>query len=268
MSEFAKTVAVITGGTRGIGRALAGTLARAGATVVFSYRTRGDLAEKVQAQITADGGQALALQSDIEDPDSVRRLLAEAVQTYGRLDHFVANAAAGPFKPVSRLDPHHLDRSYATGARAFALAAQHAAELIMSSTPDGRIVAVSSFGADQALPYYAAVGVQKAAIEAWVRYLACAYAPRLNVNAVSGGLIATDSLSLYAGTSGMDLGEAATCIPARRLGTAQEIADTIAFLLSPRASYITGQTLTVDGGMAAASAVPPHFEVSGEQSPE
>jgi enoyl-[acyl-carrier protein] reductase III len=133
--------------------------------------------------------------------------------------------------------------------RSFVLGAQHAVALMPAG---GRIVALSSYGSIRAYPTYANLGSAKAAIEAWVRYMAVEFGARgINVNAVNGGIIETASSEYFYNVPGMaPLSAVLPRIPKGRMGTAQEVADVIAFLLSPAAEYITGQSIVVDGGLS------------------
>lgn len=246
---FRGKVALITGSSRGIGRSLAVLLARGGASVVVNYKKNADLADKTRADVEQAGGQAITVAADMEEPADIDRLFEAAAQAYGRLDFFVSNAAASSFKPILDLKQHHLDRSYALNVRAFVLGAQRAVPLMAGG---GRIVALSSYGSANAYPTYANLGSGKAAIEAWVRYMAAEFAPRgVNVNAVNGGLIASDSLDYFYGVPGMaPLDTVLRKIPKRRPGTVEEVAGCVAFLLAPASEYITGQTIVVDGGLS------------------
>jgi len=242
-------VALITGSSRGIGRALALTLAREGASIVINYKKNADLAEKTRAEAELAGGRAITVAADVEQPEDIDALFEAAEEAFGRLDFYVCNAAASAFKPIMELKQHHLDRSYAMNVRAFVLGAQRAVPLM---TGGGRIVVLSSYGALRAYPTYANLGAGKAAVEAWVRYMAAEFAPQgINVNGVNGGLIASDSLDYFYGVPGMaPIDTVLRKIPKRRPGTVQEMAGTVMFLLSPASEYITGQTLVVDGGLS------------------
>jgi NAD(P)-dependent dehydrogenase (short-subunit alcohol dehydrogenase family) len=249
-------VAVITGASRGIGRELALRLASSGACVVVNYKKNADLAEKTVAEISDLGGRGIAVQADVETEEGLTSLFDATQAAYGRLDHFVSNAAASAFKNIMDLKPHHLDRSYAMNLRPFVLGAQHAVRLMDKG---GRIIALSSYGSIRAYPTYATLGAMKAAIEAWVRYMALEFAPYgINVNAVNGGLIDSDSLHYFYNVPGMpDMRTVLDRIPARRPGTVSEVASTIEFLLAPGAGYITGQSIVVDGGLSVVA--PPFF---------
>lgn len=262
MTGFARgKVALITGSSRGIGRSLALSLAADGASVVVNYKRRADLAAETVRAIEAVGGAGIAVQADMEEPDDIARLFEAAAEAYGKLDYFVGNAAAAAFKPIADLDLHHLDRSYAMNVRAFVLGAQRAVPLMRDG---GRIVALSSYGSIRAYPTYAALGAAKAALEAWVRYMAVEFAPLgVNVNAVNGGIIESDSSAYFYDIEGMPpLETVLPKIPKRRMGSVDEVAGCVRFLLDPVSEYVTGQTLVVDGGLSVI-APPFHDDASG-----
>jgi enoyl-[acyl-carrier protein] reductase III len=251
-------VALITGSSRGIGRELALSLAAQGGSVVVNYKKNEGLAAEVVAAIEARGGRGIAVQADMESPEDIDRLFDAAAAEFGKLDYYVGNAAASSFKLIPDLKLHHLDRSYAMNIRAFVLGAQRAVDLM---TDGGRIVTLSSYGSIRAYPTYANLGAAKAAVEAWVRYMAVEFAPLgINVNAVNGGIIESDSSAYFYGVEGMPDLETQVLpkIPKRRMGTVKEVADTVEFLLEPRSEYITGQSIVVDGGLTLIA--PPFFE--------
>jgi enoyl-[acyl-carrier protein] reductase III len=261
MAEFgyaAGRVALITGSSRGIGRTLALALASQGGSVVVNYKTNADLAAEVAGQVEEAGGRAIAVQADIEDPEDIHRLFDATREEFGRLDYFVSNAAASSFKAIKDLGVHNLDRSYAMNVRAFVLGAQQAVELMNEG---GRIVALSSYGSIRAYPTYANLGAAKAAVEAWVRYMAVEWAPLgINVNAVNGGIIESDSSAYFYDVEGMPSldRDVLPKIPKARQGSVKEVADCVEFLLEPRSEYVTGQSLVVDGGLSIVA--PPFFD--------
>jgi enoyl-[acyl-carrier protein] reductase III len=250
-------VAVITGASRGIGRALAMLLAREGASIVVNYKVNEDLASEAVREIEAAGGRGIAVQADMESPEEIDALFDAVEREYGRVDWFVANAAASSFKSILDLKPHNLDRSFAMNVRAFVLGAQRAVPLMVDG---GRIVALSSYGSIRAYPTYANLGAAKAAIESWVRSMALEFAHLgINVNAVNGGIIESASSAYFYGVPGMpSLDTVLPKIPKARQGTVEEVAGVIAFLLGPASEYITGQTIVVDGGLSIVA--PPYFE--------
>jgi enoyl-[acyl-carrier protein] reductase III len=255
--RFEKKVSLITGSSRGIGRALALTLAREGAAVVVNYVRNADLAAETVREIEALGTRAIAVQADMENADEIGVLFDRVAAEFGRLDHFVSNAAASSFKKIADLKAHNLDRSFNLNVRAFVLGAQRAVKLMKDG---GRIAVLSSYGSIRAYPTYANLGSNKAAVEAWVRYMAVEFAPLgINVNAVNGGLIDTESCAyFYERVPGMAPMESVLSkIPKGRMGTAAEVAETIAFLLAPESEYITGQTIAVDGGLSVIA--PPFY---------
>ncbi|MFT8636621.1 MAG: SDR family oxidoreductase [Pseudoclavibacter sp.] len=250
-------VAVITGSSRGIGKVLALRLARRGVDVVVNFKKSADLAEQTLAEIREAGADGITVQADIETAEGVEALFDRVAEAYPVIDAFVSNAAAAAFKPIDGIKPHHLERNWNMNVRPFVLGAQRAAAMMPAG---GRIVVVTSYGSLRAFPTYALLGAAKAADEAFVRYMAAEYGPRnITVNAVNGGLIDTDSLDyFYHRVPGMAPMESVVeKIPLRRPGTPADMAAAIDFLLSPEAGYISGQVLSVDGGLTVVS--PPYW---------
>jgi enoyl-[acyl-carrier protein] reductase III len=180
---------LVTGGGRGIGRAIALRFAEAGARVFVNFFVNREAAEKTARDIELAGGAAHLVQADLKEPAEIRRMFAEVRQAAGRLDVLVNNAASGVLKGALELSAKHWDWVMATNARPFLLCAQEAATLMSAG---GRVIGLSSLGSHRVIPGYAAVGVSKAALEALTRYLAVELAPRgITVNTVSAGAVDT-----------------------------------------------------------------------------
>jgi NAD(P)-dependent dehydrogenase (short-subunit alcohol dehydrogenase family) len=253
---FEGKIALITGGSRGIGRALALSLAARGTTPIIGYRRDEEAAGATVAEIERLGAAGLAIRADLESHEEIDAMFDEVQERFGRLDFYVSNASASSFRRLMELKPHHLERTFNTNVRAFVLGTQRAARLMDRG---GRIVVLSSYGSLRVFPTYANLGATKAALEMWARYMAVELAALgINVNVVTPGIIQSDSSSFFYDTGLVaPIDTVVPKIPKRRLGTVQEAADCVLFLLSPASEYVTGTTLVVDGGLTA---VAPPFE--------
>ncbi|MFN3344823.1 MAG: SDR family oxidoreductase [Chloroherpetonaceae bacterium] len=246
MNTLRERVALITGSSRGIGKATALRLAREGISIVVNYLKNKTEAEKTVSELHSTGVEAIAVQADISKPDDIKRLFAEVKSHFNRLDIFVSNAAKGVFGSILRIGSNGFDLTMATGPKALLLGAQEAAKLF--GEKGGVIVAVSSIGNIRCLDGYAAMGAAKAALETIVRYLAAELgAKKIRVNAVSGGAVDTEALNDFKNQDEMKK-EWIARTPLGRLGTAEDIADIIAFLCSDQSRWIHGQTIIADGG--------------------
>jgi len=240
-------VALVTGGSRGIGRAIGLSLAEHGADVVVNYvRHRGDAQETVNA-IEAYGVRCLAVKANVAAEEDVDAMFEQLRQQFGRLDILVSNAASGVLKPAMELTPRHWDWAMDINARALLTLAQHAVRLMQ---PGGRIMAVSSLGAVRAVPNYAAVGSSKAALESLIRHLAVELGPSgILVNTISAGVVDTDALKKFPNRDEI-IGQSLARTPLKRLTTPEDVANVALFLCSELSAMIHGQVLTVDGGYA------------------
>jgi enoyl-[acyl-carrier protein] reductase III len=239
-------IALVTGGGRGIGRAIVLELARLGADVIVNYLRNADAAEQTAAEARTLGVRAAALRGHVGEPERVEALFAEVREQFGALDILVNNAASGVIRPVLELEPRHWDWTLDINARGAWLCARQAAPLMAGR--DGRIVNISSLGAGRVLKNYAAVGISKAALEALTRYLAVELAPLgIAVNAVAGGLVETDALRYFEHREAM-LADACERTPAGRMVEPADLAGVVAFLCGPQAAMIRGQVVVVDGG--------------------
>ena len=249
---FEGKIALITGASRGIGRALALSLAARGATPVINYRRNEAAARDTIAEIERLGATTLAIRADLESLEQTEAMFDQVQDRFGRLDFFVSNASASNFLPFMELKPHHLERTFNLNVRAFVIGTQRAARLMDAG---GRIVVLSSYGSIRTFPTYANLGSAKAAAEMWARYMAVELAPMgINVNALTPGIIESDSSAYFYGTGRVaPLETVVPKIPKQRLGSVQEVADCVLFLLSPASEYVTGTTLVIDGGLTAAA---------------
>jgi NAD(P)-dependent dehydrogenase (short-subunit alcohol dehydrogenase family) len=247
---FEGKIALITGASRGIGRALALALAARGATPIINYRRNEDAARETIAELERLGATTLAIRADLESLDQVEAMFDQVRERFGRLDFFVSNASASNFRPIMELTPEHLQRTFNLNVRAFVIGTQRAARLMDAG---GRVVVLSSYGGLRAFPTYANLGSAKAAIEMWARYMAAELAPLgINVNALTPGIIESDSSAYFYDTGRVaPLETVVAKIPKQRTGSVQEVADCALFLLSPASEYVTGTTLVVDGGLTA-----------------
>ena len=247
MEQFHGKRALVTGGSRGIGRAIAFKLASLGATVAINYVKNDEAAEETALAIERLGRPALRMKADVSDPKEMKRLFAAVKEAFGELDIFVSNAVSGVIGPAMRIGRFGWDLALNANARAFMIGVQEAVKIFPGS--GGKIVAISSIGSFSCLPGYAAVGASKAALEALVRYFGRELAPRnINVNAVSGGPVDTAALDYFPDREAL-LEAWKERTPSHRIAKPEEIAAVAVFLLSDEASWVQGQTIIVDGGL-------------------
>jgi len=244
MFDLAGHVALVTGASRGIGRAIAGRLAAQGATVVAA--ARGDHAQPAVAEMTAKGGRGEAVSLDVTDTAALERLPGDIIGRHGRLDIVVSNAGIARDQLLLRMKRDDWDAVLATNLTATFVLAQ-AAMRPMLKQRDGRIIVVSSVVGQTGNAGQTNYAASKAGLIGFAKALAREVASRgITVNVVAPGMIDTDMTRAITEKAQVDW---TAQIPLARLGTADEVAAAVCFLASDEASYITGHVLTVNGGM-------------------
>lgn len=246
MASLAEKVAIVTGASRGIGRAIAEKLAQEGATVVINYSHSADKAQEVVSAITAQGGKAIATQADISRVADISRLFQETVDKFGKLDILVNNAGISLFKPLAETTEQEFDQQFALNAKGTFFALQEAA---LKVSDGGRIVNISTGGTVNGGANFSAYVGSKAAIEGFSKCLAKELGQRgITVNTVLPGVTETDMNLETLPEEARAAMIAQT--PLGRLGKPEDIADVVAFLVSDQARWITGRNIPVDGGLA------------------
>lgn len=249
MIDLTGRAAVVTGASRGIGRATALRLARAGADVVVNFLTSQSAATQVAEEISKLGRRAVTVRADISQPEDVASMIEFVAQEFGRIDFLVSNAASGGFRNLMDATPANFAAAMNTNAQALLLLTQASLPLMRHNGPRRKIVALSSHGSHRALPAYGLIGASKAALESLVRHLAMEIGDQgINVNTLLAGVVETDSTRNFPGSQQMFEQVAQR----RRVSglplSAEAVADAVLFLVSPLADLVQGQTIIVDGG--------------------
>ena len=246
MISLTGKVALVTGGSRGIGEAIAVSLASAGASVAVSYATQRKRAEVVVRRIESKGRRAIALQADVAQENAVRELVAQTESKLGPLDVVVANAGIWKKAVLPEMSPDQWDDTLDTNLKGVFLTTKHAAR-VMIPRKSGRMVLISSTSGQRGEAFYSHYSASKGGIISFTKSLALELAPHgILVNCVAPGWVATDMTAETFASSERAAVEAT--IPLRRPGTPDEIAGAVVFLASDLASYITGEILNVNGG--------------------
>ncbi|KTC97598.1 enoyl-[acyl-carrier-protein] reductase FabL [Legionella erythra] len=242
---FADKVALITGGARGIGKATALKLAQAGCDIAIVYYNSSDEANDLVKDITAMGRRAVALQANVADQQSVKEMFAQFREQFSQLNFLISNAASGVLKPALKMSTKHWRWCMETNALALNHLVSEGRELMPRG---GRVIALSSLGAERAIPNYAFIGASKAALEALVRSLSLELAEYgITANTVSAGVVDTDALKHFPNREQL-LDEYQAHALADRPLTPADVADAIFLLCLPEAAMINAHTLFVDAG--------------------
>ena len=245
---------VISGGTRGIGKAIAYEFAKEGVNVAFTYNSNAELAiEQVKDMESQFGIKARAYALNILEPETYKELFLEIDKDFDRVDFFISNAiisgrsVVGGYTKFMKLKPRGINNIFTATVNAFVVGAQEAAKR-MEKVGGGSIISLSSTGNLVYIENYAGHGTAKAAVETMVRYAAAELGSmNIRVNAVSGGPIETDALRAFTNYEEVKA-KTAELSPLNRMGQPQDLAGACLFLCSEKASWITGHTMLIDGG--------------------
>ena len=237
-------IALVTGSSRGIGRAIAERLSRDGASVAINYVSNSDKAEEVVAEIASGGGTAIALQADVSRAEGIQRLFEKTLAHFGQMDILVNNAGVRLSKNVADIEEEEFDRLFAINVKGTFFTCQLAARRLSDG---GRIVNVSSAVTRMMLPEYSIYSASKGAVDQITRVLAKELGERqITVNAVAPGPVDTELFR--DGKTQEQIQQMAQMAALGRIGKVEDIADVVAFLASDDARWITGQTIHVNGG--------------------
>jgi glucose 1-dehydrogenase len=242
-------VALVTGAATGIGKSIAIELARQGAAVVVNYRSDKDPGQPVVDEIKRSGGQAIAIQADVSKSDDINRMMQQAVETFGKIDVLVNNAGIERQTPFLEKTEQEWDMTLAVDLKGPFLCSQAAARDMVRRGAPGTIINISSVHEDLGFPGYADYCAAKGGLRMLCRNLALELAPhKINVVNVAPGAIATP-INERTLQNPEKLAALKNEIPLGRVGQSEEVAKLVAYLASDEASYITGTTVVIDGGL-------------------
>jgi enoyl-[acyl-carrier protein] reductase III len=249
MIDLTGRVALVTGSSRGIGRACAARLAEAGADVVVNYVTSQSAAEEAAAEIQAIGRRTAVVKADVSEQDDVLSMLDFVKDTFGRLDILVSNAASGGFRPLLATTARHFEAAMNTNVRALMFLVQAALPLLERREGRAKVIGLSSHGSHLALPLYGLIGGTKAALESMIRHFALELGDRgINLNVIQAGLVETDSIRQIPNYQQMFSAPGNRSLVGDRALAVRDVADAVLYLASPLSDMVQGQTLVVDGG--------------------
>ena len=245
--SLSSKTALVTGASRGIGRAVALKLGEMGAAVVVNYMNSSAAAEEVVEQIVTQGGKALAIKADMTDPMAIETLFDRAIGEFGQLDILVNNAGMAIYKPIAEVSEDDYERQFSLNVKGLLFACQQAARKLADG---GRIINISTSVTKMMLPNYGLYAASKGAVEQLTKVLAKELGPRgISVNAISPG--PTDTELFREGKTEEQIQQMGAMAAFNRIGTPEDIAGAVALLVSAEASWISGQDICANGGLTA-----------------
>lgn len=249
--KFKNKKALITGSSRGIGKAIALQLAEEGADILLHYRRNEKEAQATSQEIKKKGRKVWCYAADLSTADGVESFISAIKKDHETLDIFIANAASTAFKPLADLEAHHIEKTLRLVVSSFILAVSRLIPLLQMR--EAHIVAISGIDTIKTFPGHGLLAAGKSALETLVKYFAVELAPlQIHVNTVNPGFVDTDSTRFYLGES---FGEITKMInqlsPQKGVGSPVDVANIVSFLCSKEADWITGQTIYADGGISA-----------------
>lgn len=251
MIDLNGKVALVTGASRGIGRACAESLAACGATVIVNFLNSHDGARDVVNAIQNCGGKAIAVRADVSERDDVQAMVDVIGEHFGQLDIIVSNAAAGGFRPLTQVTPAGFDSILRMNTAPLLWLTQTALPLLQASKGISRVIAISSHGSIRGIANYGLIGTSKAALESLVRHLAFELGRSgVNFNAIMPGIVATDAIRTLPGAAGMLKSVEDQILVRDRMLQPADVAGTVLFLASSLSELIQGQVIVVDGGIS------------------
>ncbi|MCA9136998.1 MAG: SDR family oxidoreductase [Planctomycetales bacterium] len=243
--------ALVTGASRGIGRAISVELARRGASVAVNFLNSEAQAIQTAEQVDALGADVMLVKADVSCKEDVTAMIGQVTDHFGGLDIVISNAAAGGFRDLMQLSPVNFEATLRVNTSAALWLAQAAADALSASQHQGKLIAVSSHGSRWAVPHYGAIGASKAALEAIIRHLALELGDRgINFNCVLPGIIATEAIATMPGADALIDAASDRMMMGDRQLNEQDVANVVAFLASSDSDLIQGQTIVVDGGVS------------------
>lgn len=245
--SLSSKTALVTGASRGIGRAVALKLGEMGAAVVVNYMNSTTEAEEVVEQIVTQGGKALAVKADMADPMAIETLFDRAIGEFGQLDILVNNAGMAIYKPIAEVSEDDYEQQFSLNVKGLLFACQQAARKLADG---GRIINISTSVTKMMLPNYGLYAASKGAVEQLTKVLAKELGPRgISVNAISPG--PTDTELFREGKTEEQIQQMGAMAAFNRIGTPEDIAGAVALLVSAEASWISGQDICANGGLTA-----------------